>query len=521
MNDLGIYFGPKIIDVSEARGKKLVSSIQIPFSEIGGNELEEKVPAEVKLAASFNEAFRRNKIEVKEAMLCLSGKDLIIRTFEIPILPREELKGAINFEAKKYIPFKLEELISDYQVELDKLSRTNIVLFMGIKKDTFDKYISILKPLNIKVSSIEYSGFSILRILKLVKINESGLTALLCFDSQGQDEVNFVVLENGFPLFSRDINLGSAPGASGSFDDLEPAAALPVFSMEKLKSEVRASLDYYHRKFPAKALKNIFIISNPEWRQEVEAFLNDLGLSGKFIDIAKAIGSPMAFSSSFAKSYSTAISKRLAIRVRFNLVESKIREAKLGGARIRMELTSLFNRIKLDLRVIIAGVLICAAAFIYGASKEVVLKKELGNIKSKWSKATKLSPSTSYEALKATGIKDMKALANLDNLINKQLYVTEVLDVIPRALPQGVWLTKFALNKKEDSKAELILEGMCYLHDSNSEFQEVNKFFGNLNTNAVFIKYFKDIKISVDHSLFAGTTVTTFVIACKTNQEKK
>ncbi|MFA5177453.1 MAG: pilus assembly protein PilM [Candidatus Omnitrophota bacterium] len=517
MSDLGIYFGPKVIDVSEAKGNKLVSSIQIPFTEIGGNELEEKVPAEVKLAASFTEAFRRNKIEVKEAMLCLSGKDLIIRTFEIPILPREELKNAINFEAKKYIPFKIEELISDYQVEVDRTSRTNIVLFMGIKKDTFDKYISVLKPLNIRISSIEYSGFSILRILKLTRISESGLAAVLCFDSQGQDEINFLVLENGFPLFSRDITLGSAP--TGDFDDLEPSA--PVFSMEKLKSEIRVSLDYYHRKFPSKPLKNIFIMSNPEWRQEVEAFLGELGLAGKFIDIAKAVGSPMAFSSSFAKSYSTAISRRVNIRIRFNLIESKLRESKVDSARIRLELMNFFNQIKLDFRIIIAGLLLCAAAFIYGTYQETSFKKDLNTTVDRWVKLTNISPDTSYEALQATSTKNKRAIANLDNLINKQLYVTEVMGVIPRAITPGVWLTRIYLSKKEEGGAELALEGMCYLNDGNNEFQAVNKFFSNLNSNTVFNKYFKDVKVSVDHSSFKGNRVTTFVISCRTNKEKK
>ncbi|MDD2927728.1 MAG: pilus assembly protein PilM [Candidatus Omnitrophica bacterium] len=514
MSDLGVYFGPKVIDVSETRGNKLVSSIQIPFSEVGGNELDEKVPAEVKLAASFNEAFRRNKIEVKEAMLCLSGKDLIIRTFEIPILPRDELKNAINFEAKKYIPFKIEELITDYQVEVDRASRANIVLFMGIKKETFDKYISILKPLNIRISSIEYSGFSILRMLKLVKLNESGITAVLCFDSQGVDEINFLVLENGFPLFNRDISLGSVPVSD--FDDLEPSA--PAFSMEKLKSEIRVSLDYYHRKFPSKSLKNIFVMSNAEQRQEIEVFLTELGLSGKFIDIAKTVGSPMAFSSSFTKSYSIAISRKVGIKVRLNLVESKLRGGKVDSARIQLELKNFFNKIKLDFRIIIVGVLVCAAALIYGTSREVSLKKELGKLTSKWSKLTSLSPNTSYEALRATSLKDRKAIVNLDNLVNKQLYVTEILNIIPGALPPGVWLTRISLDKKEGGGAELILEGVSYLNNGNNEFQAVNKFFSNLNNNPVFTGYFKDIKVSLDQGSFAGNRVTTFVISSKAKQ---
>ena len=515
MSDLGIYFGSKTIDVSQARGKKLVNNLQISLSGIIGNELDEKVPTEIKLVASFNDAFRRNKIEAREASLCLSGRDLIIRTFEIPILPREELQGAINFEAKKYIPFKVEELISDYQVEPDKLSRTNIVLFMGIKKDTFDKYSSILNQLNIKISSIEYAGFSALRILKLAGINESGVIGILCFDARGEDEINFTVLDNGFPLFSRDINLSSAPS------DLDQPGTEPGLSPDKLKAEIRVSLDYYHRKFPAKAIKNIFVISSPDWRQELEVYINDLGLTSKFIDLSKIVNRPMVFSSGFVKSYSTAISRAMPIKVRLNLIESKARAAKPASAS-GPDLLSLLKNIKIDFRVIAAGVLICAAAFGYGIFQAAPLKQNLDNVISKRIKVGKISPDTGYDALNDMSLRDKKTLGNLDNLIKKQLYVTEVLDIMPRSLPEGVWLTKFSLTKKEEGKAELMLEGMSYLGDSNNEFQAVNKFFDNLKESPVFTKYFKDINIvSLDHTQFTGATVTKFFISCKTYKEAK
>ena len=115
MSSLGIYFGPKVISLVETKGRRLINDIQIPQTTIFEGELEEKVPAEVKLIgiiALFKEELRKNKIEAKEATLCLSGKDLVVRTFEIPMLPREELKSAINFEVKKYIPFRVEDLIS-------------------------------------------------------------------------------------------------------------------------------------------------------------------------------------------------------------------------------------------------------------------------------------------------------------------------------------------------------------------------------------------------------------------------
>jgi len=515
MSELGIYVGPKIIDVTETKGRKLLNNLQIPLLGIAGNELEEKVPTEIKLVASFNDAFRRNKVEAKEACLCLSGKDLIIRTFEIPVLPKEEMQGAIVFEAKKYIPFKVEELISDHQVELDKVSHTNTVLFIGIKKDTYDKYFSILNQLNIKVNSIEYSGFSALRMLKLSGIGNSGVMGVLCFDSHVQDEINFTVLDNGFPLFSRDINL-----AAGG-DDLEPAGS-PVSSLsfDKLKAEIRVSLDYYHRKFPAKALKNIFVISSPDWRQELEIFINELGLSSKFIDVSKIINKPIAFSSSFVKSYSAAISKVVPTKIRVNLIESREKALKPKAAP-GLDILSLFKDIKLDFRVIIFAILICVGVAVYGVLQSNPLKQELDVVIKKRIHINNVDAEASYETLADIFANQKKTLDNLDNLIKKQLSVTEIMGVIPRVIPKGVWLTKFYLNKK-DAKAELALEGMSYLGDSNTEYEAINKFYNNLKEEPEFNKYFKSINIiSVDHAQFKNALVTTFFISCRTYKEAK
>ncbi len=507
MSYLGIYFGAKAIDVSESEGKKLINSLQIPLSGIIDSELDEKVPADIKLVASFNDTFRRNKIKAKEATLCFSGEDLIIRAFEIPILPNEELQEAINFEAKKYMPFKVEELISDYQIEVDKLNRTNIVLFMGIKKETFNRYFSILNQLSLKIVSIEYSGFSVLRMLKLSGIRQNGIIGVLCLDSQGQDEINFTVLENGFPLFSRNMNLNLGTEAS----DLEGNSAAAVF-LDKFKSEIHVSLDYYQRKFSAKPMKNIFIISSPDFRQNIEAFMIELGLSSKFIDIAKIIGKPLAYSSSFVKSYSASIAKAVPTKVKLNLIESKLKLDRASGG-VQLDILALLKSIKLDLRVVVAGVLICILAFGYGFYQGIPLKQKLDNI---------TSSGRSFEELNANRLKYAKTLDNLDKLIKNQLYITETLDIMPRVLPKGVWLTKFTFNNREAGRAELSLEGMCYLSDSNEEFKAVNKFFSGLSENTVFNKYFKDIIIiSIEGGQFNSLPVTDFSISCKTYKERK
>ena len=214
MNPLGVYFGPKFISIVESKGRKLINNIQISQSVISPRGLEEQVPTEVKLTAVFKDELRRNKIEVNKSVFCLSGKDLIIRTFEMPAMPREEVAPAVSFEAKKYIPFKVEELIFDYQIQVDRLTHKNSVLFVGIKKETIEKYVSLARQLNIKIVSIEYSAFSLVRAVKLAAAEERGIVAVLGVDLKEDDEANFSVFENGFPLFSRDFSL------SGGLEEL-------------------------------------------------------------------------------------------------------------------------------------------------------------------------------------------------------------------------------------------------------------------------------------------------------------
>jgi hypothetical protein len=507
MSELGIYFGPKVIEVTQSKSRKLTNNVEIPLLEITGNELDEKVPAEIKIVAAFNDAFRRNKIGAKEAVLCLSGKDLIIRTFEIPVLPKEELKGAISFEAKKYMPFKVEDLISDFQLEQDKASNTNMVLFMGIKKETFDKYFSILNQLNIKVSSIEYAGFSVLRMLKASGIKDNGVLGVICFDSQAQDEINFTVLENGFPLFSRDINLSSA---QEGFE--KPEAGSQAVPLDKLKAEIRVSLDYYHRKFSSKNIQNVVLICGMDWRQDVEFFISELGLSSKFVDIAKVIGKPIAYSSNFAKSYSSSVAKDISTKIKINLAESRAKAARPSAG---VDAAALLKGLKIDLRIVVLGGLICAAAFGYGIYQSIPLKQELAVVIGKRRNVAGIASDASYSTLTASSVKYGKTLENLDNLIKKQLYITEPLNILPAILPEGVWLTRFNFGS-ESGGSELLIEGMCYLGDSDKEFEAVNALFSSLNGNSAFRKYFKDIGIvSIDRAEFEQKAVTKFLVSCK------
>ena len=519
MNPLGIYFGPKTISIVQSKGKKLANNAEIPQSAMPtAGDLEEKVPVEVKtieIIALFKDELRRNRIEGREATLCLSGKDLIIRTFEMPIMPKEEMQSAINFEIKKYIPFKAEELVSDFQVEIDKSKHTSLVLYMGIKRETLDRYLSIFTQLNLKVNAVEYSAFSMLRYLSLTKVGSGDIVALVGVDSEDKDEANFIVTENGFPLFSRDISLSGGPEDLSNIGEVVPGE-----SLEKLKTEIRVSLDYYHRKFPQKAIKKIFLFANEEQHAELEAFFTEIGVSAQLANLSSFVGKSVPYSLNFVKGFSASLRNAIKTNIKLDLLSIKSRATKEKAVAVQ-DAGALLQGIKVDFRVIILSLLICIAPFGIGLYQAQPINNEIKNIIEIRPQVKNVGSLNNYEELKGIDSKYKDKILALDSLIKKQVYATEFLDLIPRLMPKGLWLKSFSLNKR-DSRPDLNLEGMAYLQDSDQELEAVNRFVSNLKNNPVISRIFKEISItSLDRREVEKVSVTSFFISCKVPEGRR
>ena len=516
MNSLGIYFGIKDINLVETSGKKIVNNIRLPHpANTGMAGVEEKVPADIKLIALLKDTFRTYRIKADEAAICIAGQDLVIRTFEIPLIPQNELKGVVSFEVKKYIPFKLEELDYDFQVLYNSKNKTSLVLFVGIKKEILNNYISIFKQLNLKVSVLEYSAFSVLRFLKLSGINDGGVKGSLCFDLAHEDEANFTVFENGFSLFSRDFMLTGEPTG---FEQM--AEGDRIQRLEKLKNEIKISLDYYKRKFPEKDIKEIIAVSDKESQQELGGFFAESSIPAKFVEIQKVLGKDTVYSAVLVKSFAASLFKLAPLKIKINLVEAKLKAAKAVLVPGRPQV-SLLEGLKLDFRFIIMGIFICVAVFGYGLMRIRPIKEEITSIKNSRVKIASVPQDDSIEQLSEIGAQYSKKIAALNSLVKNQMYATYPLNAVPPALPRGVWLNSFNFNQKGASGPELVLNGKVYLADSEKEVEAVNVFTMNLKKDPVFAKHFNEINInSIDRLSEQDKSVLVFTIICRNTPER-
>lgn len=516
MNSLGIYFGIKDINLVETSGNKILNNIRLPHPKLEISELEEKIPTDVKIMALLKDAFRSYRINAGDVTFSISGQDLVIRTFEIPLLPLSELRGGVSFEAKKYIPFKLEDLDYDYQLFFNKKNKTSLVLFVGIKKEILASYISFAKQLNLKINALEYSAFSVLRFLKLSGLSDAGVMASLCFDLNNEDEANFTVFENGFSLFSRDFDFAGEPGG---FEQTAESDLLQ--KQDKLKKEIRISFDYYNRKFPDKAVKNIFVVSDKESHQGLKSFFAETAIPVKFVETQKVLGKTASYSSILVKSYAVALFKAAPIKIKINLVGSRLKATRAAAAAAGGNLFAVFEGIKVDLKYVFLGAVICVAVFGQGLMRTQARQQELEGVKRQRVKISSVLPSDDFQGLSTVSSKYKKKIAALDKLVKNQVYITPLLSTIPRALPKGVWLESFNLTQSKGLPMELVLNGQVYLGNSDLEFESVNVFLTNLKKDPLFSGYFKEITISfIDQKNVQDRNVAVFKITCKNIPEK-
>jgi hypothetical protein len=514
MSSLGIYFGPKRISLVESDAKKLRASVNIPMSAIiEVSEIQDKMPESVKMVTAIKEEMRKNAIEAKTANIVLPGKDLIIRSFHMPVLSANELANAVRFEAKKYIPFRVEDLVSDYQVRLDSASRKNFVLFVGIKKETLDKYLTVVSQLGLKLDSVEYSGFGILRLLNLGKIKDKGIVTVINCDFSEDDEVNFVVLEDGFPLFSRDITLsGEAP-----LDSLTPVKTGPAESLEKLRIELRISLDFYLRKFPTKNIQRVIFIAPNEFHAELGAFIKERGLTTQFILCDKLFDRPIVFSSGFLKSYACSIGKAVKGALAIDLIPEKAqkRSAKSAGFSGFSSLPFI-SGIKVDFRIIFAGACIIGLPYLLHYYQKQPIEHQLSITKSNKPKVTSVAEADAdLSSLELADAGYKEKIKTVKKLLQSRFLITPSLDTIPRATEKGLWLTNMAF--VDEGKAYVLtLTGCVYLGDSDQEMQLVNKFISNLREFPEFNQMFGNISVvSVDQGQADRTLITNFKISCR------
>ena len=270
---IGLSWGKDCLYVVQVTGAQPQIMFKIPLSREAKLSLERGAysSGSVDLVTTIEEAFRQNNLGPSTVHLSLPTNDIIFRSFIIPWMQTSEIKGVVEFEVNKYIPFSLNELAFSYHpttITEEGIKRIRIV-FVAIKKQTLDNYTNILEQAGLSVGLVEPASISLMRSLEFKNLIPKDKTIAIV--EQGESLGKIIIIDKEIPQFVREFQL-KITTATGQEENDSKAIYTRIIN------EIRISLDYFSRQNTHLDVKEILFLSAAPNLEEVA---QKLGRRGK------------------------------------------------------------------------------------------------------------------------------------------------------------------------------------------------------------------------------------------------
>jgi type IV pilus assembly protein PilM len=158
-------------------------------------------------------------VTTKHAVASIPNSVVFMSVIDMPKMAEAELKTAIEFEAKKYVPLPLEEvalswsLIEENKQKVTKDSNLgNVgkeadsnkqkVLITAVPTIVVDNYLKVFELAGLEPQALEIEALSLIRAL----VGENGKTVLLIDIGAKNTSINLV--DNGYLRLSKNLGIG-------------------------------------------------------------------------------------------------------------------------------------------------------------------------------------------------------------------------------------------------------------------------------------------------------------------------
>jgi type IV pilus assembly protein PilM len=237
-------------------------------------------------------------LKTKKVNLVVSGSGVQIKRISVPSLPKAELKEAVRWEMKNYLPFPVETAEIDFHI-LNEYVEDNVkkvdLMVVACPINLIDRTLSIAERAGLQPAHLDVAPFALWNtLLACDRIKKEETVALI---DLGAEKTGIYVFKDAILQFSREVTPAGADitraimegiGSEGEpeliFERAEgikhemgipsepyqeatgdKSISLSKISflvrpvLERLSAEIGRSLDYYRAQFNAERIDRLFL----------------------------------------------------------------------------------------------------------------------------------------------------------------------------------------------------------------------------------------------------------------------
>ncbi len=155
----------------------------------------------------IEEALKEIGFHPEEINLSISGPDVIVRFIDLPKMTKEQLANALAFEAEKYIPFSIKEVVLDSIIlgDAEEAGRMKVLL-AAAKREPIAHLVKMFEGMDIIVNIMDIASFAMFNVfLESNTFAEDKGNVLL---DLGHSETDILISIGEMPCFMRQVQIG-------------------------------------------------------------------------------------------------------------------------------------------------------------------------------------------------------------------------------------------------------------------------------------------------------------------------
>ena len=275
--DIGVY-STKVVQLRYQDEKAILETYGELLSEkyltggAGGSGFLHFLDSDI--ADLLKDVLRESNVTSQDAVLSISSSSSFVTLISLPKISKKELEQTVPFEARKYVPIPMSEVVLDWEIfEPDEERETTEALLVAVPKEVVEKFKRIAGIAGLNLRALEVETFSLVRSLvgldptPTAVINLGYLNSVLAIVDKSRLRLSHNIshgsleitraLERGMNInkdraevIKKDIGLSPRP------EEKEIASIISPF-VEVLFAEVERMIALYNRKAPRKVQKII------------------------------------------------------------------------------------------------------------------------------------------------------------------------------------------------------------------------------------------------------------------------
>lgn len=201
----------KLLELSRHSGGYRVESYGVKALPIG-SVIEKNISDEAAVADVIRQVISQSKCKLKDAAVAVAGSSVITKVIDMPAgMDDDALESQITIEADQYIPFPLDEVSIDFEVQgaVEDNPEQVRVLLAACRRENVELRASVLESSGLHPKVVDVEAYAIERAYPLIAQEwidqESPLVAIVDI---GATMMTLSVLLNGVTVYTREQLFG-------------------------------------------------------------------------------------------------------------------------------------------------------------------------------------------------------------------------------------------------------------------------------------------------------------------------